>query len=74
VLKYDGVAQPLEVAALDGVATGSQDGTRRGKLITMQHVILPPAGRAEFIVNGPSAKLRRAILETLNIDTGPDED
>ena len=30
-LQYDGTPQPLEVVALDGVPTGSQDGTSRGK-------------------------------------------
>jgi hypothetical protein len=29
---YVGVAQPLHVVAFDGVPTGSQDGTRRGKM------------------------------------------
>src|SRR5271155_208249 len=29
-LQYDGAAQPLQVVALDGVPTGSQDGTMRG--------------------------------------------
>ena len=29
---YDGVAQPLHVVEFDGVPTGSQEGTRRGKM------------------------------------------
>ena len=29
-LQYDGAAQPLQVVALDGVPTGSQDGTMQG--------------------------------------------
>lgn len=70
-LSYDGVVQPLEVVALDGVPTGSQDGTRRGRTVTASHLLLPPAGRAEFIITAPSASVRRAILETLAVDTGP---
>jgi FtsP/CotA-like multicopper oxidase with cupredoxin domain len=73
-LRYDGAAQPLQVVALDGVPTGSQDGTRRGKLITENDILLPPAARAEFIVTGPSTTVKQAIFQTLNIDTGPDGD
>jgi FtsP/CotA-like multicopper oxidase with cupredoxin domain len=71
---YDGVAQPLQVVALDGVPTGSQDGTRVGKLVTRTDILLAPAARAEFIVTGPSATVNRAIFQTLDIDTGPDGD
>jgi len=73
-VKYDGVAQPLQVVALDGVPTGSQDGTRRGKLVTQTDILLAPAARAEFIVTGPSKAVRNATFQTLNIDTGPDGD
>jgi FtsP/CotA-like multicopper oxidase with cupredoxin domain len=52
-LQYDGTPQPLEVVALDGVPTGSQDGTSRGKRITETDILLAPAARAEFIVTGP---------------------
>ena len=61
-LRYDGVPQPLQVVALDGVPTGSQDGTRRGKLVTENDILLPPAARAEFIVTGPSATVKQAIF------------
>jgi len=73
-LQYDGNPQPLEVVALDGVPTGSQDGTSRGKSITNTDILLAPAARAEFIVTGPSASVRNATLMTLNVDTGPDGD
>jgi FtsP/CotA-like multicopper oxidase with cupredoxin domain len=73
-LQYDGNLQPLEVVALDGVPTGSQDGTSRGKSITETDILLAPAARAEFIVTGPSSSVRNATLVTLNIDTGPDGD
>lgn len=73
-LQYDGVQQPLQVVALDGVPTGSQDGTMQGQLITQTHILLAPAARAEFIVTGPSSKVRNATFMTLNVDTGPDGD
>jgi len=70
-LVYDGVAQPLQIAALDGVPTGSQDGRHQGTLITQTDILIPPAGRAEFIVVGPSATVQKAQLITEAIDTGP---
>jgi FtsP/CotA-like multicopper oxidase with cupredoxin domain len=35
---------------------------------------VPPASRVEFIMTGPSASVKSAIFQTLNIDTGPDGD
>jgi FtsP/CotA-like multicopper oxidase with cupredoxin domain len=70
-LQYDGHPQTLQVVALDGVPTGSQDGTRQGTLVPKSHILIPPAGRAEFIVTGPGANVKSATLMTLNIDTGP---
>jgi FtsP/CotA-like multicopper oxidase with cupredoxin domain len=70
-LLYDRHAQPLTVVGFDGVPVGSQDGTAPGKLLTQTDVLIPPAGRAEFIVTGPSATVHNAVLQTLNIDTGP---
>ena len=72
-LAYNGVAQPLQIVGFDGVPTGSQDGTTRGKSLTATHILIPPAGRAEFIVTTPSAN-QTALLRTRNIDTGPDGD
>ncbi len=73
-LDYDGVRQPLEVVGLDGVPTGSQDGASRGKTLRESHLLLPPAGRAEFIITAPSHDVRFAVLKTRNIKTGPDGD
>ena len=70
-LRYDGRVQPLQVVALDGVPIGSQDGTRTGRAQNRANIFLPPAARAEFIVHGPSAKVRKAILYTLKVNTGP---
>ncbi len=69
-VQYDGKAQPLQVAALDGVPTGSQDGTRQGKLVAAKDVLLGPGNRAEFIVTMPSAGVSKAELVTREVDTG----
>jgi FtsP/CotA-like multicopper oxidase with cupredoxin domain len=68
---FDGVPQVLQIVGLDGVPTGSQDGTARGKLVPATDILLAPAARAEFIVTGPSTSVQNASFITLNIDTGP---
>ncbi|MGH6888940.1 MAG: multicopper oxidase family protein [Rhizomicrobium sp.] len=70
-LLYDLKAQPLQIVAFDGVPTGSQDGHHQGTIITQKDVLIPPAGRAEFIVTGPSAHVKHAVFYTEHIDTGP---
>jgi FtsP/CotA-like multicopper oxidase with cupredoxin domain len=70
-LIYDGQAQNFAVVGLDGVPTGSQDGTTPGTIVNMNHILLMPAARAEFIVTGPAANVAVATLKTLGIDTGP---
>ena len=71
---YDGMAQPLQIAALDGVPTGSKDGRQQGTLITRTDIMLPPSSRAEFIVAAPSDSVQKAQLITLGIDGGPASD
>jgi FtsP/CotA-like multicopper oxidase with cupredoxin domain len=71
VVLYDNKAQPLQIVALDGVPTGSHDGKQQGTIITQRHILIPPAGRAEFIVSGPSSDVKNAVLMTKAIDTGP---
>jgi FtsP/CotA-like multicopper oxidase with cupredoxin domain len=73
-LTYDGLKRPLEVIALDGVPLGSQDGTRRGKSQKRKHLLIPPAGRGEFIITGPSTDVKDARLVTEAVTTGPDGD
>ena len=73
-LQYDGEPQRLGVVAFDGVPTGSQNGTRRGRVINATDILLPPAARAELIVDGPSASVRTASLVTLAVNTGPGGD
>ncbi len=71
---FDGVPQNLQIVALDGVPTGSQDGTGQGQIINATDILIPTAGRAEFIVNAPSDSVTSATLVTLGINTGPDGD
>jgi FtsP/CotA-like multicopper oxidase with cupredoxin domain len=70
-LEYVGISQPLQVVGLDGVPVGSQEGLRPGRSVLLRHVLLPPAGRAEFIVTGPPRFVHSAILQTRDVYTGP---
>jgi FtsP/CotA-like multicopper oxidase with cupredoxin domain len=70
-VRFDGAPQELHVVALDGVPTGSQDGTRRGRIVNSTHLLLAPGARAEWIQRAPPAHVAKAELVTLNIDTGP---
>jgi FtsP/CotA-like multicopper oxidase with cupredoxin domain len=71
---YDGVAQPLQIVALDGVPTGSKDGKQQGSIVTQTDILLPPAARAEFIVAAPASTTTQAMLSTLAIEGGPASD
>ncbi|HEV3109943.1 MAG TPA: multicopper oxidase domain-containing protein [Candidatus Binataceae bacterium] len=71
---YDGKPQTIKLVALDGVPVGSQDGTQRGKLIPVTDIRLPPASRVEFILTGPSQKVKSAQFLTQAINTGRDGD
>jgi hypothetical protein len=53
------------------VPIDSQDGSRRGKIISKTNIFLPTASRAEFIVKPPNPNVKKAELITLNINTGP---
>jgi FtsP/CotA-like multicopper oxidase with cupredoxin domain len=57
--------QPVQLVALDGVPLDESRTTTR--------ISLPPAGRAEFIVEGPPGG-SNATLTKLAVDTGPDGD
>ena len=61
----------LEVVALDGMPFAYHDPSIRTR--SMSHVLLPPAGRVEAIVTGPSAD-SQAALRSGCFDTGPDGD
>lgn len=67
---WDGKAQTMQVVALDGVPVNSQDGKRTGEPITLDHVVVPPAARAEVIVDAPPASVSVAQLITQKVNTG----
>lgn len=71
---YDGVPQTLQIVGLDGVPTGSQNGTAQGTILPRKHILLPPAGRVEFILAGPTSTTKSALLVTRAIDGGPASD
>jgi FtsP/CotA-like multicopper oxidase with cupredoxin domain len=61
----------LDVVALDGIPFAYHDPSIRKR--SMRHVLVPPAGRVEAIVAGPSAD-SHAALRTRCFDTGSDGD
>jgi FtsP/CotA-like multicopper oxidase with cupredoxin domain len=73
-VQFDGVAQTIQLVAIDGVSVNSQDGTQPGTLIPAKHFRLPPASRVEFIVNAPPATVKLAQLVTTSINTGSNGD
>lgn len=64
-LQLDG--STFQVVAMDGQPLAYQNPSR--PIVTTNHVFLPPAGRVEAIVTGPSAT-RHAHLHTLCVNTG----
>lgn len=73
-VQFDGLPQTLQIVGLDGVPTGSQDGSRQGQIVNATDILIPTAGRVEFIVPAPSPTVRDARLVTLAINTGPGGD
>ena len=73
-VRYDGVPQPLQIVAFDGVPTGSKDGHHQGTIVTQTNVFLVPSARAEFIVAAPPSTVKKAQLVTLTIDGGASSD
>jgi FtsP/CotA-like multicopper oxidase with cupredoxin domain len=63
------VPQPLGVVALDGIPT-NEDGKSGNRILWESHILLPPAGRAEFIVKGPPMGATESFI-TRSFDTGP---
>ncbi len=61
-LWFNGVPQQLELIALDGYPLPAPR--------FQNTILIPPAGRAEFIVQAPTAPIS-AVLETLPYNTGP---
>jgi suppressor of ftsI len=63
--------QGFEIVAMDGMPIAQHDADHRTR--HAEHVSLPPAGRLEAIVTGPSAASPRRLISRC-VDTGPDGD
>jgi len=70
-VRFDGVAQTIELVGIDAVPVNSQDGTQPGTLIPVTHFRLPPASRVEFLVNAPSSSVKLAQLVAQFVYSGP---
>ena len=61
--------QPLGVVALDGVPI-DENGRADNRMIWQSHILVPPGGRAEFVVRGlPAGQIASFVTRT--VDTGP---
>lgn len=69
-LRLNVEGEKVQVVAIDGYALDAYPGTP--PTLTESSVIIPPAGRAEFVVTGPASG--RARFRTLCYNTGPDGD
>src|SRR5882757_2155187 len=63
--------QPFEIVAMDGMPIALHDPNHGTRIV--DHVLLPPAGRLEAIVTGPSAGIPKRLISR-SVDTGPDGD
>jgi FtsP/CotA-like multicopper oxidase with cupredoxin domain len=70
-VRFDGVAQTIQLAGIDAVPVNSQDGTQPGTLIPVTHFRLPPASRVEFLVKAPPSTVKSAQLVAQFIYSGP---
>jgi FtsP/CotA-like multicopper oxidase with cupredoxin domain len=61
--------QDLELVAQDGVPLADFPGGPQARKV--RHIVIPPAGRAEFVVTGTGVP---AVLRTSAYDTGPQGD
>lgn len=68
---YDGVPQNLQIVALDGVPTGSQNGTTLSATsLFANHIRLVSGNRAEFLVTPPNPNVKSAVLVSNKINNG----
>jgi FtsP/CotA-like multicopper oxidase with cupredoxin domain len=70
-VRFDGLAQTIQLVGIDAVPVNSQDGTEPGDLIPVKHFRIPPASRVEFIVNAPPSTVKLAQLVAQRIYSGP---
>jgi suppressor of ftsI len=63
--------QTFEIVAMDGMPIARHDPDHKTR--TANHVLLPPAGRLEAIVTGPTSSAPHRLISHC-VDTGPDGD
>jgi FtsP/CotA-like multicopper oxidase with cupredoxin domain len=68
-LLFNDHPQNVGVVALDGTPI-NYNGNETQSLVWKRHLLIPPAGRVEFIMKGPKPGVR-ASLVTRSVDTGP---
>ncbi|MEH2460868.1 multicopper oxidase family protein [Nostoc sp.] len=68
-LQYNSIAQPLQLVGMDGVPINA-DSQLQNQTKSVYHILLPPGGRAEFMINGPQASVKDAKFLTLKYNTG----
>jgi FtsP/CotA-like multicopper oxidase with cupredoxin domain len=69
-LLYDKVPQILGVVAIDGMPVDFGD-SKAPHVKRVDHLVIPPGSRAEFIVEGPPAGVH-GLLISRTVNTGPD--
>jgi FtsP/CotA-like multicopper oxidase with cupredoxin domain len=69
-LLFDKVPQTMGVVAIDGVPVNAGD-AHAPRVKAVDHLVLPPGARAEFIVEGPPAG-SQGLLITRSVNTGQD--
>jgi FtsP/CotA-like multicopper oxidase with cupredoxin domain len=70
MLLYNKVPQNLGVVAIDGVPVNYGD-PNAPRVKRIDHLVLPPGSRGEFIIEGPAAG-SAGLLINRTVDTGPD--
>jgi FtsP/CotA-like multicopper oxidase with cupredoxin domain len=71
---YNGAAQQLRLVGMDGVPVNADVAKPEGQTLPVNHVLLGPGGRAEFIIKGPGEAVKDAKFLTLKYDTKADID
>jgi FtsP/CotA-like multicopper oxidase with cupredoxin domain len=70
---FENKLQTLGIISLDGVPLRYDAESSNDYLLPQSHVLLPPAGRAEFILNGPPKGVQ-GLLVTRNVFRGAADD
>jgi FtsP/CotA-like multicopper oxidase with cupredoxin domain len=71
---YDGAIQQLRLVGMDGVPVNADVAKPEGQTLPVNHVLLTPGGRAEFVIKGPGSTVKDAKFLTLKYDTKADID